>query len=298
MNIIHFGEGTCEKVRRYMDSYLSNELLVETNHDVLRHLEQCPACAEELRTRGRIKAQLQEAVRRETASPELLARVRREVRAQTTPGPFLSPWMRYAAMAACLLIAVTAAWLGMRREGLSPDWPRARQDSFISRISAPLAEVFRGGLGDHVHCAVFRRFPTNPPRLEDMAKSLGPEYSGLLQVAREAVPDNYRVVLGHKCGYNGRKFVHLSLSNSSRLISLVLARKNPGESFSTQGLTTALKQSGIPIYRVHAQQFEIATFETRDYLVYVVSDLDRDHNLHVAANLAPGVRDVLARLET
>ena len=31
-----------------IDSYLSDELLVETNHDVLRHLENCPACRSHL----------------------------------------------------------------------------------------------------------------------------------------------------------------------------------------------------------------------------------------------------------
>ena len=45
MNRIPSGEGACEKIRRYLDSYVTNELLVETNHEVLRHIEGCPACA-------------------------------------------------------------------------------------------------------------------------------------------------------------------------------------------------------------------------------------------------------------
>ena len=43
MNRIQFGEGACEKIRQYLDSYVSNELLVETNHEVLRHLERVEA---------------------------------------------------------------------------------------------------------------------------------------------------------------------------------------------------------------------------------------------------------------
>lgn len=38
MDLIHFNEKMCEKIRRYFDSYLDNELLVETNHEVLPHL--------------------------------------------------------------------------------------------------------------------------------------------------------------------------------------------------------------------------------------------------------------------
>ena len=32
MSVTEFGPRPCERVRRYLDSYLSNELLVETNH--------------------------------------------------------------------------------------------------------------------------------------------------------------------------------------------------------------------------------------------------------------------------
>jgi hypothetical protein len=38
-----FGEGACEKIRKYLDSYISNELLIETNHEVLRHVEKLPS---------------------------------------------------------------------------------------------------------------------------------------------------------------------------------------------------------------------------------------------------------------
>jgi hypothetical protein len=38
MNVINFNDKACERIQRYFDSYLDNELLVETNHEVLRHL--------------------------------------------------------------------------------------------------------------------------------------------------------------------------------------------------------------------------------------------------------------------
>ena len=52
MNRIQFGEGGCEKTRKYLDAYVSNELMVETNHEVLRHIEGCPSCAAEVDTRA------------------------------------------------------------------------------------------------------------------------------------------------------------------------------------------------------------------------------------------------------
>ena len=48
----------CQQERELMDSYLSEELSVETNHDVLRHVAQCRACAAELKRRQRLRALL------------------------------------------------------------------------------------------------------------------------------------------------------------------------------------------------------------------------------------------------
>ena len=39
-----FDAKQCERVRRNLDAYLSNELLVETTSEILRHLETCEAC--------------------------------------------------------------------------------------------------------------------------------------------------------------------------------------------------------------------------------------------------------------
>ena len=50
----------CQHVREIMDSYLSEELSVETNHGVLRHVTDCRDCAAELKRRQRLRALLAE----------------------------------------------------------------------------------------------------------------------------------------------------------------------------------------------------------------------------------------------
>jgi anti-sigma factor RsiW len=50
--------GDCRQVRELMDSYISGELTVESNHDVLRHVERCDACRSELERRERLGALL------------------------------------------------------------------------------------------------------------------------------------------------------------------------------------------------------------------------------------------------
>ena len=50
----------CQHVREVMDSYLSEELSVETNHGFLRHVAECRDCAAELKRRQRLRALLSE----------------------------------------------------------------------------------------------------------------------------------------------------------------------------------------------------------------------------------------------
>ena len=62
---------SCREFRELIDSYLSEELLVETNHEMLRHLEGCAACRAELDDRRRLRARLKSAF---SGSPDLQMR--------------------------------------------------------------------------------------------------------------------------------------------------------------------------------------------------------------------------------
>lgn len=80
MNIVNFEDGHCKRLRSYLDSYLNNELMVETNHDVIRHLEACEDCSRLLEDRARLKAQLKRAVMHEYAPAALRERIGSDLR--------------------------------------------------------------------------------------------------------------------------------------------------------------------------------------------------------------------------
>jgi anti-sigma factor (TIGR02949 family) len=294
MKIVSFGQGNCERVRRYLDSYISNELLVESNLEVLRHIEQCSACAQELETRTRIRASLQAAVRQEEVPPGLEQKIRKEIREQSPvrqwPFAFSLKWM--SAVAALFLIS-TAVWIVLRsRRELSPQ----EQDAYIGRISSRLSTILQVGLRDHVHCAVFRKYATDPPAFTEMARDLGPQYAGLVPLVKVRVPDEFRVILAHRCSVQGRNYVHLILRGPSSLLSLIITKKNPGESFPAAQLAPVLEAAGVPIYRAGASQFQVAAFETPAYLAFFISDLPEKRNLQLAAALAPPVREFLSQM--
>src|SRR4029079_5032015 len=145
------------------------------------------------------------------------------------------------------------------------------------KVSATLAAVLKVGLVDHIHCSIFRRYPKDPPPVERMEADLGPSYKGLLPVVRAAVPDGYRVVMAHQCGYAGRKFIHLTFEKDGDLLSLVVARRKDGESLTA--LVPSLEtSSGVPLYQSAADRYQVAGFEAGDFLAYVVSDLKSKTN--------------------
>ena len=286
-------EGACSRTLRYMDSYLANELLVETNHEVLRHLETCPACSAELELRTRLRSRLRDAVRAQAAPAELQVRIRRQLDQAASRPSFGLGWMRYAAVAAACLAIGAGVVLVNRPERLPDLADRGGQSAYIERVSQSVAAMLRVGLGDHLHCSVFRRYPKNPPALAEMEQELGESYKGLLPVVAKSVPAEYRVIMAHQCGYAGRRYVHLTLQNGQHLLSVVITRKQPGESLA--GLAASEAPGGVPLYQGQAHHYEVASFETPEYLAFVVSDLPGQTNLQIAGLLAPAVHEFLVK---
>jgi anti-sigma factor RsiW len=268
MKVVPFGETACEKTRRYLDSYLSSELLVETNREVLRHLESCPECSAELAARSRMRTALRAAVSRAPVPAGLENRIGQALRTRPIARRYM---LAAAAVLAC--VALVSIWR-LR--------PNPSEQDLIRQASQRLSTVLNVGLRDHLHCAVFRKYSKQPEPLPRMASALGPEFAGLVPLVQAKVPAEFRVIQGHHCEYNGRPYTHLILTSGDKLVSVILTRKQPGES-----LNGGISQAGI-------DRFQVVGFESRDYLAYVISDLDPQRSLQLAANLAPALREYLA----
>lgn len=171
-----------------------------------------------------------------------------------------------------------------------------RTDEYIAHLRTKVSKVMGVGLGDHIHCAYFRKYPAQPPTVAVMQKELGPEYAGLLDAVRAKVPDAFRVRLAHRCGYQGRKFVHLVLKNDERIMSVVLATKKDGEALSAERLVPALASAGVLLYQQHAESFQVAAFESSQHLVYLISDLPAEKNMQMLQAMAGGLKDALPQL--
>lgn len=289
MNVVSFEEKSCERIRKYLDAYVSHELTAETKLEVVRHLERCQDCTTALATRHRVKDALRQAVnRQEPASAALREKILRNNKPATS-------WRYWSLAVAASLVLMWGGWLAFRALNLRAASSLPAQASLNVPLSEHNTEILKIGLGDHVHCALHRDFSGGPRSFERMSNEMGPEFINLMPVVNERVPHDYKMMVAHQCKFQGRTFVHLILTNQNNILSVILTKKN-AESFDQTNLNAVLKASGVPLYQTRLQDLEVAGFETRDYLAYVVSGLPQEDNLRLASNLAPSVRNFLAKL--
>ncbi|HEY2382843.1 MAG TPA: zf-HC2 domain-containing protein [Terriglobia bacterium] len=300
MNVIHFNDKACEKVRRYFDSYLDNELLVETNHEVLRHLAVCADCTRLLEERGRLKKAVRQAVMLEEPPAGLLAGVQKTIR-EGKRGGFFAPEPRQWGLAvAALLVLAVGGVLAVRMIGLRTREAGGGQGVFQT-ISTQAREILRIGLADHVHCTLELGRWKQLLSFDHMKQAtgetaLGPEFIDLVPVVKQKLGPHFQLIQGHRCTFNGRDYVHLiATGGNGAILSLVITEKK-GEAFTRAQVAATMEASGVRVYRDNQDQLEIAGFETNRFLAFVVSNLDRDGNLKVAADLAPSVSQFLQRL--
>ena len=99
----------CRPVRELMDSYISGELTVESNHELLRHVERCESCRAELGRRERTRALLIDSFGTAPDAGALEARIVRAIDHDE------HKWWRigrYGGVAAAMVLAAGAAlWL-------------------------------------------------------------------------------------------------------------------------------------------------------------------------------------------
>jgi hypothetical protein len=303
MNVVNFNERACERYRRYFDSYLDNELLIETNQDVLQHLNTCKECTGILETRARVKQLVKNAVAAEIAPPELVTAVRARLHTER-PGFFGFNTARLMmAAAAVLLVAIvgigTLQWTRFA--------PFSGDEGVFQTVSDRVQDILRVGLVDHVHCVIlaqqWKRFVSfDEMKANTRPSALGPEFIDLVPVLESKLGSQFRLTLGHRCVVNKREYIHFILNNDKGiLLSVVITKKKStetvNESFAQADAEAVVRASGIPIYREHQGILEVAGFESDQYLAYIVSNLDRDRNLNVASVLAPVVFDHLHKLE-
>lgn len=192
----------CQAARRYVDSYIDNELTVDSIHQVLPHLESCADCKRYFEERRSLKLAVKKAVLSTdsaySADAAWLTKTLARDGALTR---------RVVMMAVPGALAAGVAGLGVFRF-----WRRRPDDVQMTRMLA-------AAVMDHKHCAMGGMYPATPRPDEEMAAALGPQYTPLIAVVR-GLSSGYQVQEGHRCEVGGRNYIHFILKNGADLVSL------------------------------------------------------------------------------
>jgi hypothetical protein len=235
-----------------------------------------------------------------TASPALRQRIESQIRRGESSFATLrlSPGWALAAAAAVVAVLGSVFVMRWRRDRLYDN--REVPDAYIRAVDAQLPRIATVGLSDHLHCAVFRRFPQQYPKDPVGAQQLGPQFVRLVALVKEIIPAGHRMVMADRCSYAGRRYVHFVLKSDSNLLALVVTERRPGESFSAMNAASGSGGSdsapAASVNQVGVKRYEVAGFESHNYLAFIVSDLDQHRNLEIAESLAPVVTGFLNSL--
>lgn len=258
----------CRDVREMADSFLGEELLTETNHEILRHLDTCPACRADLAGRRALREGVQRAFHRAPdlgPSHEFIAQLRTVLRdtahrGSARRGVRFGGWW---ALAATVALAVT---IGLAYRGRD-------------RITATGA-LARAAVGDHRYCALQFRLAEKPISLEDAVRRYGAAY----RVLERLPPDDVMTAAGpahvlerHACVYEGRRFAHIVFTYLGERVSLLVTAADGGVPPARPGETLPHLTSPSRI-----DGMSVVSFRAPHQMVFFAGDVVRNDLLKLA----------------
>ncbi len=263
----------CQDFREMTDSYLCGELLTETNHEVLRHLENCAKCCGVIETRRILRSKIKCAVEnapqfqiREDFCKSLRLQLKHTaIAAETIEKPVWTVNISLAALAASLIFAVSVGFWLFRSppENIFPT-------EVSQKIHPPEMSLANFAVGDHQNCAVKFNLDEKPIAINlASAKYAGLRQSVLLPLQNST--DKYEFLESHNCKFEGHNFTHLVFRHQGKTVSILLT--------DLQNYP-ALKENEIA--EMTSNGYQIARFDIKDRAVFIISDLSEPENLATA----------------
>lgn len=326
----------CRDFREIADSYLSDELLIETNHDVISHLENCAECRREMSARRELRDRLRSAF---VSAPDwqmeaefgdrLRTQLRENASAQSHPRmtSWGEPWLvkqRRAfvlSLAACLVVVAGFGLILVRQQitqrsrrlaATAQDQQRTIQigNNNSQRVNSPeiepglpidiaRMELVKFAVGNHRNCAIEFRLPTKPISLEEAGRKYDPVYLNLAQAGlagQNGLPPEAELVEAHSCVFEGRRFAHLVFKSHGRIVSLLVTDVQRNGTNEASSRPNGARSDQV-IACSQLDGYQVSCFATAQHAVFVISDLPEGENLALARALAPAVFAHLSQTE-
>jgi len=260
------------------DSFLSGELLTETNHEILRHLDACPACRTDIASRRALRGSLKTAFDRSEelkSNPEFRSQLHGTLRSaafRAAPHAVsrLRGWLALAAMA-LLTVGLAGAF-----------WARHR--------ILPTGALAAAAVGDHRNCALEFHLAEKPISMEAAAQ----RYDAAFRILQNVPPDSLttgagsaRVVERHSCVYDGRRFAHIVLRYRDTLVSLLVTRNDSGARIAIPDEVRLSRTDGI------VDSMSVVSLQAPHHVIFLVGDVAQGDLAQLADAIAgPLVRQL------
>ena len=271
----------CRDIRDMADSFLNDELLTETNHEILQHLDTCASCRAEIDARRQLRGSLQAAFNRAPdlqPLPDFAQRLRDQMHAAAAgakrDAPFSRRWLMLAASAVLTAGLTGAVWL--------------------TQVT-PVDALARDAIGDHWSCALKNRKVRTPVPLEEAAERFDSVYRVLLKAPPDemSTPNGVaRVTDRHSGAFGTRRFGHVVLQYRQHVVSLLVTADDERAAAMTLPLDLDPHLHGRPI-----NGMSVASIHGARHAILLVSDLDgRELRQLATAVSVPLVDHLLAGL--
>lgn len=280
----------CREFREIADSYLSDELTVESNHEAMSHIERCEGCRSELSARRALRSKLRAAfinapdnrVRPEFVD-DLSAKLRQSAIGEGTRSVVStrSAWW-ILPIAACLLVTALIGVAIVRQRLLRP--------TEIAQNDVVKMGLAKASVDDHRDCAIQFRLKEKPIELEAAAQKYDPVYFDLARsifTERGDIPFGAQLLEAHSCVFEGRRFAHLVLKYHDTTVSVLVTDLPVNNEVESRHALSFKEPATIMCSKI--KDYHVTYFPTARHAVFVVSSLPEGENLALTRALAPGI---------
>ena len=269
----------CREFQEISEAYLSDELLVETNIQVFRHLENCPKCRAEFAAKRQLRLQMRSAVRH---APEfqidpgfanrLSANLKETVLYENTWRKlFFAPKLMIPVMAS-LLYAVALGFVAL-------NWTNKNGEITLSSdvITKTLTQIALAAVGGHKDCALEKMQMWEKMSKQDYAeKAVYTEK--IVNPLRANFSENVEMLHAHDCIFEGKEFTHVILRKGVHTVSVFFDKSDvlPEADNSANASIICEKENGL----------QVASFQQNRQPIFVISDMTETENLSAARALS------------
>lgn len=251
----------CKDFREIADSYLSDELAVETNHEVFQHLENCPNCRQKLAMRREVRDKLRVSLKTSPdfqMNPAFATRLRANLKDEALRQNSWFSWKILTPVLASLLLVFSLTFAFLYQPN---------QTSYA-------AELSKKAINRHEDCGL-----KHLKEWEENAGKIPAEKTAFVKPLQNS---DTQVLEVHDCEFEGKIFRHYILRRDGKIVSVL---KTASETVSQ---TNSKTEDSIVCEREKGLQ--ISRFTVGKELVFVVSNMSEAENLSLARTLSDSIK--------